>query len=197
MRQFIGGSDDSPVSRAKICGVRSPKHSSTESKPDLEPSIENQGVQMWAGIRWQRSSMPRMISSKSRESSPRIGRPSERMLPIRSSAVWMCSTTSSEGAKMTLCTLRVGAVPLVDVADLAGQHKAHPPRQAAGVDLFDAAATSGFSRYRPSSAGSSLARISCSQPGCEMSPVPTRCTPLIWAQRARLSNVRSFDVARE
>ena len=50
-RQFMGGSDDSPVSTAKMFGVRSSKHSSRESKPDLEPRTENQGVQMWAGIK--------------------------------------------------------------------------------------------------------------------------------------------------
>ena len=103
----MGGSEERPVSTAKMCGVRSAKHSSTESKPDLEPRIENHGVQMWAGIRWQRSPVASTISSRSRLSRPRIGRPSERMLPIFSSSAWRFAVVSKEGEKTMLCTLRV------------------------------------------------------------------------------------------
>ena len=42
----MGGSDERPVSTAKICSDNFPKHSSMESNPDFEPSIENQGVQI-------------------------------------------------------------------------------------------------------------------------------------------------------
>jgi len=42
----MGASVDSPVSTAVIWGVRSSKHSLTESNPDFEPRIENQGVQI-------------------------------------------------------------------------------------------------------------------------------------------------------
>ena len=42
-RQFIGGSEESPVSTAKMCRARSPKHALGESKPDFDPSIENHG----------------------------------------------------------------------------------------------------------------------------------------------------------
>ncbi len=84
-RQFIGGSEESPVSAAKTCSDRSRKHSSSESKPDLEPSIENQGVQTWAGIRKESGSVASVISKRSRASRPRIGRPSEARLPIAAS----------------------------------------------------------------------------------------------------------------
>ncbi|GAI48932.1 unnamed protein product, partial [marine sediment metagenome] len=48
--QFMGGSEERPVSKAKIKGVVSSKHSSIESKPELAPKRENQGVQIWEGI---------------------------------------------------------------------------------------------------------------------------------------------------
>ena len=38
-RQFISGSDDKPVSIALICGVNSSKHSSKDSKPDLDKNV--------------------------------------------------------------------------------------------------------------------------------------------------------------
>ena len=47
--QFICGSDESPVSYAKMLFAWSLKHSSIESNPDFEPNIEYQGVQIWAG----------------------------------------------------------------------------------------------------------------------------------------------------
>ena len=182
----MGGSDERPVSSAKMCGVRSPKHSSTVSKPDLEPSMENHGVQMWAGMRWQRGS----ISSDDLEQVARVQ--AEDRAPVGADVAdafepWpgASATASSVGAKTTLCTLRVGAVALVDVADLAGEHEAHLRRgRRRGTSAGTAAASSGLRRKRPSSAGSSLSRISCSQPGWAMSPVPTMCTPLSCAQRA-------------
>src|SRR6056297_2905273 len=63
--QLSGGSVESPVSTAWICSVRSSKQSSMRSNPDLEPNIENQGVQMCAGIKKLRSDISRVISSKS------------------------------------------------------------------------------------------------------------------------------------
>ena len=45
------GSEESPVSTANISLVRSSKHSSRLSNPDLEPKRENHGVQIWAGIK--------------------------------------------------------------------------------------------------------------------------------------------------
>jgi hypothetical protein len=41
----MGGSELKPVSTAKICSLKSSKHSSMLSNPDLEPRRENQGVQ--------------------------------------------------------------------------------------------------------------------------------------------------------
>ena len=50
-RQFIGGSEERPVSTAWIYGVISPKHASTVSKPENAPNIEKCGVQICAGIK--------------------------------------------------------------------------------------------------------------------------------------------------
>ena len=101
-RQFMAGSEESPVSTAKIWGVKSSKHSSMESKPDLEPSTENQGVQMWAGIKKASLEVSSRVSSRSRASSPRIGRPSDFILPILSSRLLNCRATSKSGAKTRL-----------------------------------------------------------------------------------------------
>ena len=85
MRQFIGGSEDNPVSTAKICFFNDPKHSSIESKPDFDPNMENHGVQMWAGTKKPLSLTSSIMESRSCASSPRIGRPSDLILPIASS----------------------------------------------------------------------------------------------------------------
>ena len=45
-RQIIVGSEESPVSRAWIWPVRSPKHSPMVSKPEKAPNREKWGVQM-------------------------------------------------------------------------------------------------------------------------------------------------------
>src|SRR5512143_1970504 len=76
-RPFMGGSDDNPVSRAKIEGVISSKHSSIVSKPELAPKSENHGVQMWDGMTTARGAVSATIRQKRRTSSPKIGRPSE------------------------------------------------------------------------------------------------------------------------
>ena len=73
----MGGSDDKPVSTAWIMGARSPKHSSTESKPEKAPNMEKCGVQIWAGTNTASGQLSSVISSKSRLSRPRMGRPSE------------------------------------------------------------------------------------------------------------------------
>src|SRR6056297_2831080 len=78
--QLSGGSVESPVSTAWIWLMRSSKQSSMRSNPDFDPKTENHGVQMCAGIKKLRSDISSVISSKSRTSSPRIGRPSEVML---------------------------------------------------------------------------------------------------------------------
>jgi len=46
----MAGSEDRPVSMAKILSVYSSKQSFKESNPDCDPKRENQGVQAWAGI---------------------------------------------------------------------------------------------------------------------------------------------------
>src|SRR5512145_3359552 len=101
-RQFIGGSEDRPVSTAKTSLAKSEKHSVTLSNPDLEPNIENQGVQMCAGTRnaWEWSD--KVISSKCRASRPRIGRPSEPRLPIAESCFESSFATSIVGTNTRL-----------------------------------------------------------------------------------------------
>ena len=96
----MGGSEDRPVSRAWMWPVRSWKHSSRSSKPDLDPKRENQGVQIWAGMRKAFSLASRAISNKSLESSPRIGLPSEVILPIRSSLSLNLRTDAMSGIRI-------------------------------------------------------------------------------------------------
>ena len=101
-RQFIKGSEERPVSTANMFEERSSKHSSIASKPDLEPNRENQGVQIWAGIRNPSSVVSSRISSRSLESSPRIGLPSDFILPILSRRELNLSAASRFGRKTRL-----------------------------------------------------------------------------------------------
>ena len=78
------------------CGGSSPRSSRRWRRtPDFEPSAANQGVQIWAGTRYEPGSDSRAISSRCRESRPRIGRPSECRLPILD----RLSTTRSVASK--------------------------------------------------------------------------------------------------
>ena len=121
--------DRSPPRRCAASGRRSTRR--RESKPDFEPSSENQGVQMCAGIRWHAGSTSSTVSSRSRESSPRIGRPSERMLPIFSSRACSAATASRLGREDDVVDLARAIDPsaplFVDVADLAAEHEADRP----------------------------------------------------------------------
>ncbi len=102
----MGGSEERPVSMAKISGVRSSKHSSSESNPDSDPKMANQGVQAWAGTRWFSGEMSLMIWSSVFESRPRMGRPSDRRLPIFSRRAMIFAAVSKEGAYTKLWILR-------------------------------------------------------------------------------------------
>ena len=106
-RQFIGGSEDRPVSTAWMCGVRSSKQSSIVSKPENAPNMEKCGVQMCAGMNSASGQASSVSSSRSRLSRPRMGRPSDRMLPMASSRAASSSAASRLGRRITLCTLRV------------------------------------------------------------------------------------------
>ena len=101
-RQFIGGSEDRPVSRATICLEYSPKHSSMESKPDFEPKTENQGVQICAGIKNDPWPTSNTISSRSLLASPRIGRPSDLIFPIRAKRPPISAAASRDGTRIRL-----------------------------------------------------------------------------------------------
>src|SRR3989338_8119797 len=89
-----------------MCGVISSKHSSKESNPDLEPNTENHGVQAWAGTTIHLSDTSKAIFANSFTSRPRMGRPSERILPIFRSFELICFATSVEGANKSACTFR-------------------------------------------------------------------------------------------
>ena len=65
------------------------------------------GVQMWAGMNSASGQASRVSSSRSRLSRPRMGRPSERILPMASSRTANSPAASREGSKIRLCTLRV------------------------------------------------------------------------------------------
>ena len=105
-RQHMAGSLDRPVSMARMCGVKSPKHSSSESKPDLDPNIPNHGVQAWAGIIMQRGSISRIISSKSLGDMVSVGLPSpSSFAPLCFNASFILETLLSVGAKRSMCTL--------------------------------------------------------------------------------------------
>ena len=84
----------------------SPKQASIVSKPENAPKREKWGVQMCAGIKTASGQVSIVISSRSRLSSPRIGRPSEWMLPIASSFFERASAASRPGRRMRLWTLR-------------------------------------------------------------------------------------------
>src|SRR3989338_8876674 len=101
-RQFIAGSLDKPVSKAKMCFEYSSKHSSIVLKPDFEPNTENQGVHICAGTKKQFGSAFKAIFKSSLESSPKIGRPSDFMFPRKLSCTFIFSATSIDGAKIRL-----------------------------------------------------------------------------------------------
>ena len=103
----MGGSEDSPVSTAWMQGVRSSKQASMVSNPEKAPNMAKWGVQMWAGMNSASGQVSSVSSSRSRLSRPRMGRPSEWMLPMASSRAESSSAASSEGSRIRLWTFRV------------------------------------------------------------------------------------------
>src|SRR5437879_13897185 len=75
-RQFIGGSLLNPVSTAAICLVCAPKHSSSESNPELDPNRLNQGGQACAGTTMQSGEISMMYSTIFSDGTVSVGRPS-------------------------------------------------------------------------------------------------------------------------
>jgi len=106
-RKFMDGSEERPVSKAWIWPLRSRKQSCTEEKAENAPSMEKWGVQIWAGMKTASGQASNVTSKRSRLESPRMGRPSERMLPMASRRRESSSAASSEGKRIRLCTLRV------------------------------------------------------------------------------------------
>ncbi len=121
----MGGSEESPVSSAKISLVRSPKHSSTVSKPDLEPSMENHGVQICAGMSARRGSTSSTNSKRSRESSPKMGRPYLRGYCRCVPTPVGCAPPPPAWAQRSGCVPSHRIMPLVDIGYFAHQYKAY------------------------------------------------------------------------
>ena len=129
-RQFMGGSEDRPVSKAWMCGVRSPKHSSMVSNPENAPNTEKWGVQIWAGMSSASGQASSVSSSRSRLSRPRMGRPSEWMFPTASRRAASSSAASRDGQQDQVVDLARPAAALVNRADLSGDDKARRARRA-------------------------------------------------------------------
>ncbi len=106
-RQFIGGSDESPVSMAKICGVNSSKHSSRESKPDAAPKTEKWGVQAWARTNTASGDESMTIFKSSFASIPSIGLPSALRFPIFDNAKFIFAASAKSCTKIIACIFRV------------------------------------------------------------------------------------------
>ena len=70
---------DSKKSKAAVknSAVKQKKVKAKAANPEKAPNIEKCGVQICAGINSASGQVSRVISSKSRLSSPKIGRPSE------------------------------------------------------------------------------------------------------------------------
>jgi hypothetical protein len=126
-RQFIGGSEDKPVSTAKMCLVKSPKASVMLSKPPMEPKAENHGVQIWAGTNKFLASAFKVNFSRSYESSPKIGRPSEAILPIASKLGLDLLGRFQRRRKDQIMHLAHLIMTLIDIGDLNGKHKTYLP----------------------------------------------------------------------
>src|SRR3989338_6201324 len=105
-RQFIGGSDDNPVSTAGIQGATSPQASSNESNPDFDPYMPNHGVHTCAGTTKKSGSASRANSAKRIIYNPRMGRPSDASFPTFPSSAFKRGAASREGAKSNTWTLR-------------------------------------------------------------------------------------------
>ena len=103
----MGGSEESPVSRAWMQGVKSSKQSSMASNPEKAPNREKWGVQIWAGIKTASGQDSSVIYSRSRVSRPKMGLPSEWMFPMASSFRARTSAASREGSRIRLWTFRV------------------------------------------------------------------------------------------
>jgi len=105
-RQFMGGSLLNPVSAAAMCRVCVPKHSSSESNPELDPNRLNQGVQACAGITMQSGEVSMMYSTILSDGTVSVGRPSAINDPNRPRTALIRSATSNDGQRMMLWIFR-------------------------------------------------------------------------------------------
>ncbi len=182
---------------AGTSGARSPKHSSIESKPDRDPSTENHGVHACAGTSNDGPPASSTIASRSLESMPRMGRPSDARLPFDASLPAIASASAIPGARITWWTFRVFPSRLYMVEISAERTNAGARRAAAGTPSMAARSITGLRPNVPFPLSTSFSRISAIQPGCVKSPVPTTATPFLQAAAAMCSRSASREVALE
>ena len=152
---------------------------------------------MCAGTRKQPGSAASVISSRSRESRPRIGRPSEARLPILASAAVIRSAASKLGAYSRWCDLPGPLVAAVDGGDLDRQHETHRARaRGRGVAVQPPFQL----RPDPEQPGLGLDQGVLqlgAHAGWVKSPVPSTVRPLRRAHQDRCSMSQSLLHARE
>ena len=106
-RQFMAGSEESPVSMARTYGVSSSKHSERDSKPEAAPKMEKCGVQACAGISIASAEASSSSASSSFASSFRIGLPSEARFPMRERERFNLLAAAMSGSRTRQCTFLV------------------------------------------------------------------------------------------
>ena len=157
-----------------------------ESKPDLDPNIENHGVQAWAGTSIASGDASMTILTRSMAGKPNIGLPSELILPRELKAAFILRAASREGEKMRLCILRV--LPPCEYMLLTS---AESMKCVACPSFFF------LSTKSPFPVGSSCSSIEAKWAGWVKSPVPIRPIPFNLAQSASVSSVICLLVALE
>jgi len=149
------------------------EHSPIESKPDLDPSIENQGVQIWAGTR---NASCEVSSTNSSRSEHRDLKSGVRRLDITDAfkpaieLPWL----SPDRNKDQIVVFFDATGFFIDIANLSCQKKTNSfPRQAGGTCASNVlAASSSIEKVRVR-LDQSLLSISANQAGWLKSPVPT------------------------
>ena len=181
-RQFIGGSEESPVSTAKMWrrDRRSTRRSSRS--PISSRARRTRGSRCAPGPDRRPAPLARVISSRCRESSPgSAARPRRccRSRRARPEPPRRLRSGSRSGGGPS-----ASGRPLVDGRDLDREQEARRPvaagRQPAVDRPLDVSAAGGTAPARP---GTSFDDSSPNQPGWVKSPVPTTVMPLRRAHR--------------
>ncbi|HLD75556.1 MAG TPA: hypothetical protein VI874_00935, partial [Candidatus Norongarragalinales archaeon] len=188
IRQFIAGSDDIPVSIAKMLLLLASYASFKESKPLMLPKTPNQGVQAWQGI--MKLSFLSTLSTISTISEgkvlPKVGLPSASKFPFFPNKSLICETISSEGQCKRWCTFFTPfGVDMIEETSFV-KTKQTP------------LSSKPFKTNSPSlSEGISLVFNSLNQAGCEKSPVPSIFKPFCLAPSTNPSKLIAWETARE